>query len=72
MSSHLPRTWELDKLATYSLLLTSSSEKCFAVHAEKWKNQAYGSFSFAATLDTSMPAKAELGETLTYRKEGLS
>ena len=31
--------------------------------AEKWKNQAFGSFSFAATHNTSMLAKAELGET---------
>ena len=39
--------------------------------AEKLKNQAYGSFSFAATFNTSILAKAELGETSTTGKEGI-
>ena len=68
----------LDSLRHKSLILDllhcSSREErrvqehntCSTLLAERWKNQAFGISSFAATRNTSMLAKAELGETLTY------
>ena len=65
MLDFLPTTHHLFFTVLHSSFKLASikREKCQHSMADKWRNQAFGSFSFAATDNTSMLAKAELGET---------